>query len=283
MRRASFSRRQQAFASPPVRSRSQERFGNDTHRNDQLLDRQEVSLADTDEDAALDLDDDADDTNGQESPSSREMAVQDVRNSTTNNNNNNNSGSNNSQRGIHHRAMSDPFDTQEWKEAVQEVQDFDDSNNNNNNTLTEAALAGKTAKASLASSSHHKSNNNNSNAYPTLLRYPVAESRNKNCWSEPPVHIFSVRGPNYFKDKNSKKSKKVPSGPYLLTARGTDIFLFDKKPVLLEERYVFYFACVSVQSARVGFCAVFDLACMYSVESHPGWHGNLHSSWTGVT
>lgn len=57
---------------------------------------------------------------------------------------------------------------------------------------------------------------------PTLPRYPVAETRNKNCWSEPPVSIFHVRGKNYLTDK-----KKFPSGPYLLSTRGSDLFLCD--------------------------------------------------------
>jgi len=113
--------------------------------------------------------------------------------------NNNNNFTHQSLRGIHTRAMSDPFDTQEMKNAVQQVQ-------------------------------QEEQEKDNKMAYPTLLRYPVQETRNKNCWSEPPVTIFSVRGPNYFQDK-----KKQTSGPYLLSARGTDIFLFDK-PVRLEER-----------------------------------------------
>lgn len=62
----------------------------------------------------------------------------------------------------------------------------------------------------------------NQQYFPTLLRYPVAESHNKNCWSEPPVSIFTVRGHSYFKEK-----KKVGSGPYLFEARGSDIFLTD--------------------------------------------------------
>ena len=59
------------------------------------------------------------------------------------------------------------------------------------------------------------------NALPTLPRYPVAETRDLNCWSEPPVEIFKVRGKNYLKDK-----KKVPSAPYLFSARGCDLLLF---------------------------------------------------------
>lgn len=64
--------------------------------------------------------------------------------------------------------------------------------------------------------------NPNQQYYPTLLRYPVAESHNRNCWSEPPISIFTVRGSSYFKDK-----KKVASDPYLFQARGSDILLTD--------------------------------------------------------
>lgn len=57
----------------------------------------------------------------------------------------------------------------------------------------------------------------------TLPRYPVAVTGNKNCYSEPPVSIFNVRGPEYFANK-----KKVESGPYLMQARGCDLFHFDE-------------------------------------------------------
>ena len=61
-------------------------------------------------------------------------------------------------------------------------------------------------------------------ALPTLPRYPVAETRDTNCWSEPNVDIFKVRGKNYLKDK-----KKVVSDPYLFRARGCDLLLFAKE------------------------------------------------------
>lgn len=60
-------------------------------------------------------------------------------------------------------------------------------------------------------------------ALPTLARFPFAETNDKNCWSEPPVNIFSVRGPNYL-----SKKKKVTAERYLLRARGCDLFLADK-------------------------------------------------------
>lgn len=61
------------------------------------------------------------------------------------------------------------------------------------------------------------------NALPTLARFPFAETNNKNCWSESPVDIFSVRGPDYLSSK-----KKVTAKRYLLNARGCDLFLADK-------------------------------------------------------
>jgi hypothetical protein len=96
-----------------------------------------------------------------------------------------------SQRG-HRRAMSDPFDAQETEEE--------------GDVFLDAVQANQEEGAPLS----------------TLPRYPVAAQRNKNCWSEPPVSIFHVRGPVYFSDK-----KKVPSEQYLLPARGADLFLTD--------------------------------------------------------
>lgn len=60
-------------------------------------------------------------------------------------------------------------------------------------------------------------------ALPTLHRFPFAETSNRNCWSEPPIKIFSVRGPGYMTDK-----KKITAQQYLLAARGCDLFLSDK-------------------------------------------------------
>lgn len=57
----------------------------------------------------------------------------------------------------------------------------------------------------------------------TLPRYPYAETNNKNCWSETPSKIFSVRGESYLKTK-----KKVTTNEYLLRARGCDLFLSEK-------------------------------------------------------
>jgi hypothetical protein len=57
---------------------------------------------------------------------------------------------------------------------------------------------------------------------PTLRRYPVAETMNCNCWSEPPHSHFNVRGVAYLREK---RPTKVPSGPYLLRAIGADVIL----------------------------------------------------------
>ena len=67
-------------------------------------------------------------------------------------------------------------------------------------------------------------------ALPTLPRYPVLEQHNKICWSVTAVDKFSVRGPAYFRDK-----KKVHSGPYLLEARGLDLFLLEKDQQQLSD------------------------------------------------
>ena len=60
-------------------------------------------------------------------------------------------------------------------------------------------------------------------ALPTFTRFPYADSKNRNCWSEPPHETFSVRGRNYLKDK-----KKITAKDYLLQARGSDLFLSDQ-------------------------------------------------------
>eukprot|EP00581_Thalassiosira_minuscula_P032787 CAMPEP_0183785092 /NCGR_PEP_ID=MMETSP0739-20130205/66322_1 /TAXON_ID=385413 /ORGANISM="Thalassiosira miniscula, Strain CCMP1093" /LENGTH=462 /DNA_ID=CAMNT_0026029087 /DNA_START=177 /DNA_END=1566 /DNA_ORIENTATION=+ len=58
---------------------------------------------------------------------------------------------------------------------------------------------------------------------PTLPRYPIAATKNCNCWSEPPSSRFNVRGAGYLRVK--KNPKKVPSGPYLFEAVGADLLL----------------------------------------------------------
>ena len=57
---------------------------------------------------------------------------------------------------------------------------------------------------------------------PTLPRYPIAETKNCNCWSEPPADHFKIRGKTYLSEK---KPVKIPSGPYLFRAIGADVIL----------------------------------------------------------
>jgi Protein ENHANCED DISEASE RESISTANCE 2, C-terminal len=69
--------------------------------------------------------------------------------------------------------------------------------------------------------------------FPTLPRYPMGETHDQNCWSEPPEDIFKVRGANYLRDEN-----KVDSGPYLMRARGSDLLLVNGNPPENIGRYV---------------------------------------------
>lgn len=79
---------------------------------------------------------------------------------------------------------------------------------------------------------------------PTLRRYPVAETRNCHCWSEPPHANFSVRGEDYLREQMASSAStssfslrsriisspapvKVSSGPYLFKAIGADVILFE--------------------------------------------------------
>jgi Protein ENHANCED DISEASE RESISTANCE 2, C-terminal len=121
----------------------------------------------------------------------------------------------------HRRAMSDPYDAQENQDD-----DFNDAIDGEDYDGTTAAV--DTFETNGSPNSHGKT-------LTTLPRYPVAETRDKNCWSEPPISIFSVRGANYFVSK-----KKVQSGPYLLRARGCDLFLNNKedKSIAIEQKYV---------------------------------------------
>lgn len=57
---------------------------------------------------------------------------------------------------------------------------------------------------------------------PTLRRYPVAETKNCNCWSEPPHSRFNVRSKSYLMEK---KPGKIASGPYIFRAIGADVIL----------------------------------------------------------
>ena len=120
---------------------------------------------------------------------------------------------------IHRRAMSDPFDTPISDVAMDEIRKLEEEalkEIEHQHTATETAAIKEQPKATH----HHVPAKP---AYPTLPRYPVAATRDKNCWNEPPISIFSVRGANYLKDKT-----KVPSKDYLFRARGCDLFLFDE-------------------------------------------------------
>ena len=95
----------------------------------------------------------------------------------------------------HQRAMSDPFDAQEQDDV------YDASHSSETKPTTDAA-----ATAPL----------------PTLPRFPVSATRNRNCWSEPQVDMFKVRSKHYFDTR-----LKVTSGPYMMEARGCDLLLLN--------------------------------------------------------
>jgi hypothetical protein len=85
---------------------------------------------------------------------------------------------------------------------------------------TQTSTVATTTTSEDESSWSSSDNNKNMAPFPTFPRFPVEANHDKNCWSEPPISLFTVRGPRYFQD-----SKKVASGPCLLQARGTDLFL----------------------------------------------------------
>ena len=93
--------------------------------------------------------------------------------------------------------MSDPFDAQE-----------DDVQNSVSHPLDAKAMAPITTDGAAP--------------LPTLPRFPVSATRNRNCWSEPQVDIFKVRSKQYFENR-----LKVTSGPYLMEARGCDLLLLN--------------------------------------------------------
>lgn len=106
-------------------------------------------------------------------------------------------------RSLRPRAMSDPLDTADAEGiAKEEVHDFGDPIDD------ELAI-------------------------PTLPRFPYIETNNKNCWSESPISIFTVRGKDYLSDK-----KKIPAEKYLLRARGCDLFLSDNASAADMSRFV---------------------------------------------
>lgn len=99
----------------------------------------------------------------------------------------------------HRRAMSDPFDTAD-SGGVTDLDDIHSSSHDDDGLIEEEE----------------------ENALPTLQRFPFAATQDKNCWSEPPVTIFHIRGADYFQNK-----KKMMAKRYLVQARGCDLFLSD--------------------------------------------------------
>lgn len=134
-----------------------------------------------------------------------------------------------------YRSMSDPFDTAQNDDVVGGT-----AGTASDEDEDLYVLAASTSQISIQNDSNSNTNNatngstNHIIQIPTFARYPCIENKNKNCWSEPPITIFQVRGMNYCTDQ-----KKVPSQPYLLRSRGSDIFLTDpKKPFSLDSMYV---------------------------------------------
>lgn len=77
-------------------------------------------------------------------------------------------------------------------------------------------------------------------ALPTLHRFPCTQTRNQNCWSESPIELFSVRGPNYM----SGDKIKIPCKNYLLSSRGCDLFLTEDNDSMLDiSKYVISILC----------------------------------------
>ena len=113
----------------------------------------------------------------------------------------------------HRRAMSDPFDTPE----LGGVTDGDLKNSGHHST------GDKPPASSDTEDELYDDDCLGSDTFvglPTLPRYPVAQTQDKNCWSEPPIDIFRVRGKNYLSNK-----KKIASNPFLIKTHNCDLFL----------------------------------------------------------
>lgn len=110
------------------------------------------------------------------------------------------------------RANSDPFENAGLDDEFEEDEYVDE--------LTEAKLAAsmrasrKNRRASIMDEEDA--------ALPTFNRFPFAETKNRNCWDEPPHSVFMIRGPNYLSDK-----QKIACQQFLMRARGCDLFLSD--------------------------------------------------------
>ena len=123
-------------------------------------------------------------------------------------------GSDHSQGSHHHRplslrrANSDPFEN---------AGPLDESDKGLDNGYDMHAELQKSAKSRRASIMDEEDQ-----ALPTFNRFPFAEMKNSNCWSEPPHSVFMIRGPDYLSDK-----KKISCQQFLLPSRGCDLFLSD--------------------------------------------------------
>jgi hypothetical protein len=103
------------------------------------------------------------------------------------------------------RSNSDPFENAGREESSREL---------THDMHAKLEASKKNRRASLA--------DEEDSALPTFNRFPFAEMKNSNCWSEPPHTVFMIRGPNYLNDK-----KKIQCQEFLLPARGCDLFLSD--------------------------------------------------------
>lgn len=181
------------------------------------------------------------------------------------------SGSSSQRRG-HRRAMSDPFDAQEEQDD-------------------QAAAAATSAVLDDAAGPDSVSLQKRKTVLPTLPRYPVAAQRNKNCWSEPPVSIFHVRGPDYF---DAAKKKKVPSAPYILAARGADLFLADtvidyaKVSKYVSDRNIRSYrvdsdsdCAIELMPAHISPSLIFNFVRLWQERSHFGWQPSQASHTHG--
>jgi hypothetical protein len=119
----------------------------------------------------------------------------------------------------HHRGMSDPFDSQRMM-----MDDVVVSSSTAASASAEEGTISNTNTTIGDSSNTGSSSPPVPHCLPTLPRFPVAATKNTNCWSETDISKFMVRSATYLENK-----RKMPSGPYLLTPRGADLLLFDQE------------------------------------------------------
>jgi Protein ENHANCED DISEASE RESISTANCE 2, C-terminal len=175
---------------------------------------------------------------------------------------------------FHRRSVSDPFDAQQGDENVVLATKPASPRRSSRRTPPSSSLSNIGVIAEATSSSPQKareqttsSSANGCFTYWTLPRYPVAATRDKNCWSEPPVSIFNVRGSNYFVDQ-----KKQVSMQYLMPARGCDLFLSEQREVDLNAMYVCKHCCCGTYShAYVCISHTLVFLVHVSTEIHTQW------------